>query len=133
MGLLNRMLFGNDKVREERVRYNQFVERTIRTRFGIDLDHITDAYFHKNNMYQDLFKMFNWGCNTNEATAATVGVYLDGMLRKSGMNENSNIIARKLVMFIEECVELNSFDEKRAQNYLSIMERQASQYASQSD
>ena len=77
--------------------------------------------------------MFNWGCNTNEATAATVGVYLDGMLRKSGMNENSNIIARKLVMFIEECVELNSFDEKRAQNYLSIMERQASQYASQSD
>jgi hypothetical protein len=130
MGLLNRLLFGNAKQREEQMKFNKVVEDFVTANFDIDLDNITDSYYNKNTMYQNLFKLYNMGCNANEAVAVTVGDYLSGMLRKSGMTEEASNRARKLVMFVEECANRNHFSKGRADRLLSMLENEAMEYAS---
>jgi hypothetical protein len=129
MGLLNYMLFGNAKLREERARYNAVVENLIRTHFNIDLDHITDSFLSKSQIYQNAYKLYNVGCNTNEATASIVGDYLEGMLHKSGMNDSAGNLARRLVMFIEQCVASGGFDKKRVDLMFSLLQKSALEYA----
>jgi len=139
MGLLNRMLFGNAKAREEMAQYNSIVENIVKTNFNIDLDHITNSYYSREWFYRSTYKLYNHGLNTNEAAATVMGDYLQSILWKSelerldircksDMSDDATNLVRQLVMFIKDCLGRGEIDRKHADLMFSVLQKMAFEY-----